>query len=259
MEPDLVVAMDDLHGFATPAGSRLGRPLIVKAVTGSTNDDARSLAAAGAGHGTAVLADQQTAGRGRLGRAWSSPAGENLYLSVIWRAGLGETIPPTMTLAAGVAVSEALDRFTPSPTRVKWPNDVRHRGKKLAGVLTEAMFRGAQPTAVVLGVGVNVRGGSVAPELADIATTLRAVRGSDLSRAEVLGALLSSLDEALSALMNDGFAVIRARLLARCETIGARVSVGGVTGVATDVDDDGALLVRDDEGAVHVVRSGEVR
>lgn len=259
MERDLVVAMDDLHGFAAPAGCRLGRPLVVKAVTGSTNDDARILAAAGAGHGTAVLADQQTAGRGRLGRAWSSPAGDNLYLSVIWRAGLAESIPPTMTLAAGVAVSEALDRFTPTPTRVKWPNDVRHQGKKLAGVLTEAMFRGAQPTAVVLGVGVNVRGESVAPELVDVATSLRIVRGDDLSRAGVLGALLSSLDVTLSALMSGGFAAIRARLLARCETVGARVSVGDVTGVATDIDDDGALLVRDDGGTVHVVRSGEVR
>lgn len=259
MERDRVVAMDDLHGFVSPASCRLGRPLIVKAVTGSTNDDARALAAAGAGHGTAVLADQQTAGRGRLGRSWSSPAGENLYLSIIWRAGLEGLIPPTMTLAAGVAVCEALDRFTSTPAHVKWPNDVRHGGKKLAGVLAEAMFRGAQPTAVVLGVGVNVRGETVAPELADIATSLRMVRGDDLSRAEVLAALLSSLDETLSALLSEGFSVIRSRLLARCETIGARVSVGGVTGVATDIDDDGALRVRDDEGTVHVVRSGEVR
>lgn len=251
--------MDDLAGIAAPGDCRLGRPLVVKDVTGSTNDDAKALAGAGAGHGTAVLADRQTAGRGRLGRSWSSPAGENLYLSIIWRAGLAEAVPPTMTLAAGLAVSEALDRFVPTPTSVKWPNDVRHRGRKLAGVLTEAMFRGAQPTAVVLGVGVNVRGERVAPEIADVATTLRMVSGGDVSRAEVLRAVLASLDETLGALMERGFGAVRGRLLARCETVGARVTVGDVTGVATGVDDDGALLVRGDDGVARAVRAGEVR
>lgn len=251
--------MDDLVGVAAPEGCRLGRPLIVKEVTGSTNDDAKALAAAGAGHGTAVLADRQTAGRGRLGRSWSSPAGENLYLSVIWRAGLAGSIPPTITLAAGLAVSEALDRFVPTPTAVKWPNDVRHGGRKLAGVLTEAMFRGTSPTAVVIGVGVNVRGERVAAEVADVATTLRMVGGADAPRAEVLRAMLAGLDETLTALMEGGFGAIRERLLARCETVGARVCVGELTGLAVGIDDDGALLVRGDDGVTRAARAGEVR
>lgn len=250
--------MDDLARFVAPAGCRLGRPLILKAITGSTNDDARALTAEGAGHGTVVLADQQTAGRGRLGRTWSSPAGENLYLSVIWRLGLEDAIPPALTLAAGLAVSEALDAFTPTPTAVKWPNDVRHRGLKLSGVLTEAVFRGSRPSGVVVGVGVNVRGEVMPDGLADIATSLRRVAGRDVARAEVLGAVLTRLDEALTAVVTGGFATLRGRLLARCETIGARVTVGGVTGVAEGVADDGALRVRDAAGALHEVRSGEV-
>jgi BirA family biotin operon repressor/biotin-[acetyl-CoA-carboxylase] ligase len=251
--------MEDLLAFVPPPACRLGRPLILKALTGSTNDDARALASAGAGHGTVVLADAQTAGRGRLGRSWSSPAGENLYLSIIWRAGLDAVDPPLLALGAGLAVSETLDAFTPTPTAVKWPNDVRHGGKKLAGLLAEAIYRGATPSAVVLGLGVNVRGGAMPDELAGIASSLRIVRGADLDRAAVLRALLQGLDATLGELCAHGFAAIRERLVARCETLGSRVTVGEVTGTAVDLDPTGALMVRDDHGALHAVRAGEVR
>ncbi|MBP6831543.1 MAG: biotin--[acetyl-CoA-carboxylase] ligase [Deltaproteobacteria bacterium] len=251
--------MDDLLGFVSPPGCRLGRPLILKALTGSTNDDARALANAGAGHGTVVLADAQTAGRGRLGRAWSSPAGENLYLSVVWRAGLDAIEPPLLALGAGLAVSEALDGFTPTPTAVKWPNDVRHRGRKLAGLLAEAIYRGTQPSAVILGLGVNVRGAVMPDAIAEIATSLRIVRGDDPGRAAVLSSLLEHLDATLGRLCAEGFVAIRQRLIERCENIGARVSIGEVSGVAIDIDPTGALRVRDDQGVVHAVRAGEIR
>lgn len=251
--------MDDLLGFVSPPGCRLGRPLILKALTGSTNDDARALANAGAGHGTVVLADAQTAGRGRLGRAWSSPAGENLYLSVVWRSGLDAIEPPLLALGAGLAVSEALDAFTPTPTAVKWPNDVRHRGRKLAGLLAEAIYRGTQPGAVILGLGVNVRGAVMPEAIAEIATSLRIVRGDDPGRAAVLSSLLERLDATLGRLCADGFGAIRQRLIERCESIGARVSIGEVSGVAIDIDPTGALRVRDDQGVVHPVRAGEIR
>jgi BirA family biotin operon repressor/biotin-[acetyl-CoA-carboxylase] ligase len=251
--------MRDLEGFALAPGCRLGHPLVLKVLTGSTNDDARALANAGAGHGTAVLADAQTAGRGRLGRTWSSPPGENLYLSIVWRAGLDRVEPPLLALGAGLAVSEALDAFTPTPTVVKWPNDVRHGGRKLAGLLGEAIYRGTQPRAVVLGLGINVRGVEMPSELELIATSLRRVRGADLDRAAVLRAVLERLDATLGALCADGFGAVRRRLLDRCETLGARVTAGGVTGTAIDLDAAGAIVLRDDRGDVHTVRSGELR
>ena len=251
--------MHDLAGFVAPAGCCLGRPLVVKAVTGSTNDDARALAAAGAEHGAVVLADAQTSGRGRLGRSWVSPAGLNLYFSVVWREGLDAIDPPLLALGAGLAVSEALDRFTPTPTTVKWPNDVRHAGRKLAGVLAEAMYRGAHPSAVVIGVGVNVRGAEVPAALAEIATSVRIARGRDVARAEVLDALLERLGATLGELCRDGFVGVRRRLLDRCESVGSRVSIGDVTGVAIDVDPTGALVVRDEQGLLHAVRAGEIR
>jgi len=251
--------MDDLLGFVSPPGCRLGRPLILKSLTGSTNDDARALANAGAGHGTVVLADAQTAGRGRLGRAWSSPAGENLYLSVVWRSGLDAIEPPLLALGAGLAVSEALDGFTPTPTAVKWPNDVRHHGRKLAGLLAEAIYRGTQPSAVILGLGVNVSGAVMPEAIAEIATSLRIVRGDDPGRPAVLSSLLERLDATLGRLCAEGFGAIRQRLIERCENIGARVSIGEVSGVAIDIDPTGALRVRDDQGVVHAVRAGEIR
>ncbi|MDB4929053.1 MAG: birA [Myxococcaceae bacterium] len=252
-------AVRDLEGFVASPGCRLGHPLVLKALTGSTNDDARALAHQGAGHGAAVLADAQTAGRGRLGRTWTSPPGDNLYLSIVWRAGLDRVDPPLLALGAGLAVSEALDEYTPSPTAVKWPNDVRHGGKKLAGLLAEAIYRGTNPSAVVLGLGVNVRGDAMPAELAAIATSLRLVRGADLDRAAVLRSLLDRLDATLGALCADGFGAVRRRLLDRCETIGARVTAGEVTGTAIDLDPTGAIVIRDDRGAVHTVRSGELR
>lgn len=251
--------MDDLHAFVSPPGCRLGRPLVLKALTGSTNDDARALANGGAGHGAVVLADAQTAGRGRLGRAWSSPPGENLYLSIVWRSALGAIDPPLLALGAGLAVSEALDRFTPTPTAVKWPNDVRHGGKKLAGLLAEAIYRGPQASAVILGLGVNVRGLVMPHPIAGVATSLRIVRGEDVDRAVVLAALLERLDATLGQLCADGFDAVRQRLIDRCESIGARVSIGDLSGVAIDLDPTGALVVRDDHGRVHSVRAGEIR
>ena len=251
--------MDDLNAFVSPAGCRLGRPLILKALTGSTNDDARSLASGGAGHGTAVLADAQTAGRGRLGRTWESPAGENLYLSIVWRAGLDAIDPPLLALGAGLAVSEALDVFTPTPTAVKWPNDVRYRGRKLAGLLAEAIYRGSRASAVVLGLGVNVRGTVFPDPIGAIATSLRIVRGEDIGRAVVLKVLLERLDATLGQLCAEGFGAVRQRLIDRCESIGTQVSVGKVTGVGVDLDATGALLIRDDSGTIHPVRAGEIR
>lgn len=251
--------MDDLLGFVSPSGCRLARPLIVKAETGSTNDDARALAGADAPHGTVVLADAQTAGRGRMGRAWSSPAGENLYFSIIWRDGLDGIDPPQLALVAGLAVSEAVDPFLPTPSTVKWPNDVRHGGRKLAGILAEATYRGAHASAVVLGIGVNVRGRAVPEPLAHIATTISLVRGADVDRAAVLAALLVHLDTTLRAFCSFGFGSVRERLIERCDSIGARVAIGDITGVAIDIDGTGALVVRDDHGVAHDVRAGEIR
>lgn len=250
--------MDDLTRFESPC-ARLGRRFELRAETGSTNDDARTLAAQGAPHGTLVVADTQSSGRGRRGRHWSSPPGENLYASFVLRPQIALADAPLLALVAGLAFAEALGAFTAVPVRVKWPNDVRAANRKLAGVLVEGSLRGSELAWVVLGVGVNVRGLEAPPGLESIATSLRMLRGGDdLARADVLAALCARLEARLDAFERDGFSGLHRDLTARCETLGARVTVEGVEGVAESIAADGALCIRTDAGALVPVRVGEV-
>ena len=251
--------MDDLIAFASPARA-LGRTFELRGETASTNDDARALAASGAPHGALVVADAQTAGRGRRGRVWSSPPGDNLYASFVLRPRVRVADAPMLALVAGLAVAEAVEPFAGgAPVRVKWPNDVRASGRKLAGVLVEGSLRGAELVSVILGVGVNVRGLAPPPELAAVATSLRALRGGeDLARADVLAALCLRLEARLDAFERGGLAALHGDLSARCETLGTRVTIDAVTGVAESLGDDGALRVRTDDGALVLVRVGDV-
>lgn len=251
--------MDDLRDFSSPARA-LGRVVELRDETGSTNDDARALAAKGAVHGTLVLADAQTAGRGRRGRHWSSPRGENLYASFVLRPKLRIADAPGMALVAGLAIAEAVEPFARgAAVRVKWPNDVRAGGLKLAGVLVEGSLRGAELAWVVLGLGVNVRGRSVHESLDGVATTLRMLRGGeDLARAEVMAAICDRLESRLEAYEREGFASFHGALTARCETLGTRVTTELASGVAESLSEDGALMVRTDDGALVAVRVGDV-
>lgn len=150
--------MNGAHILASlPAGS-LGRPLRVYTCVGSTNDLARDWAGASAPEGATVLADEQTAGRGRQGRSWSSPAGHGLYLSVILRPPWPADDAPHLALLAGEAVAEALRQGRPTlPLMVKWPNDVLCGGRKICGILVETGLRGARLDYAVIGIGLNVR------------------------------------------------------------------------------------------------------
>lgn len=250
--------MDDLTGFRSPA-RLIGHPAVVKSHTGSTNDDARELAARGAPHGALVVADAQTAGRGRQGRAWISPPGENLYASFVLRPRRPAAACATLSLVVGLAVAEALEAHARGARmQVKWPNDVRVGGRKLAGVLVEGSLRGDEFAWLVVGVGVNVRGERAPAGVEDIATTLRALRGEDIGRGVVLASLCERLEARLGDWERGGFEAVRGVLEARCETLGARVKAEGAEGVAEGIADDGALRVQTDAGAVVLVRAGEV-
>jgi BirA family biotin operon repressor/biotin-[acetyl-CoA-carboxylase] ligase len=237
----------------------LGHPTIVHAVTTSTNDDARALAAKGAAHGTLVVADAQSAGRGRRGRTWSSPAGENLYASFVLRLDLSPSIAPTLALVAGLAVAEAVAPFAGAHTpRVKWPNDVRAAHRKLAGLLVEGSLRGDTLAWVVLGVGINVGGTRAPGGLDDIATTLTMLSGKTVSRAAVLASLCGALEARIDTFARHGFDALRNDVAERCETLGTRVRIDGVEGKAIAIANDGALVLRTDAGATVHVHVGDV-
>lgn len=241
----------------------LGRPHEHFAELASTNDRALAWARAGAPHGAMVSADRQTAGRGRLGRAWASPAAGDLYVSVILRPPQGPALG-ALALAVGAGLREGLARWTPQ-VALKWPNDVLLAGRKVAGVLCEARWVGDLPELVV-GFGVNVGRTLFDPELAARATSLALALPSPPPRAAVLSGLLAALEPILCDFFAGGFAAVRARYEPHCVTLGARVSVEvpGGTGEreparALGLDPDGALLVAPlDGGPARRVESGDV-
>jgi BirA family biotin operon repressor/biotin-[acetyl-CoA-carboxylase] ligase len=229
---------------------------------GSTNDVAKRLAEEGAAHGEVVVAEAQTAGRGRRGRSWSSPARRSVYLSAVLRPDLTPPRAAELTLLASVAVCEAA-RQAGVQASIKWPNDVLAGGRKLAGILTELAADLDQVQWVVLGIGVNVNLAreDFPPELRDVATSLAIERGQRVPRALFAAAMLSALEEWLDRHAAEGFAPVREAWRAMSDTLGrdVRVRTGdrGVEGLAEDIDASGALLVRTPAGIERIL-SGDV-
>jgi len=227
----------------------------------STNDEAGAWARAGAPAGAVVVADEQTRGRGRLGRRWHSPPGASLYFSVVLRPPLPPHRVPPLTLAAGVAVAEALVQFDAAPA-LKWPNDVQLDGKKVAGILTEMSADLDRVHHVVIGIGVNLNVLAFPDELAAIATSLALVVGAPVARAEFAAALCARLEHWYDRFVADGAAPVVAAWKQHARFLGRRVQVSAgrerMEGVAEDLDDDGALKLRLDDGRTLRVVAGEL-
>lgn len=244
-------------------------PVIV-ASTGSTNEDVTALALGGAVEGTCVVADEQTAGRGRLDRTWVSPPGSGLWASVLVRPGdvPGDRLT-WLPLVAGVAVSDALREASSVRAELKWPNDLvaiaaacggSEGPRKLGGILS-ALVPGAkgQDPAVTLGIGINVNMGGM--DLPVKRATSVLLEGGSLDRSALLAELLVALDTRLGQWRN-GEGLVERDYRARCATIGRLVDVelpGGakVSGVVSGIDDDGHLLVTDGESTTRVT-AGDV-
>lgn len=246
----------------------LGDPCQYVPVTGSTMDVAATAALEGAPEGWLVVAGTQTAGRGRRGHTWASPEGAGLYASLILRPRttrhVGETAAPAslLTLAAGVAVADGIETATGLSPTLKWPNDV-FCGRKVAGVLAEAHGIGAGTQAVVLGLGINIRDGALPPGLRDIATSLEAAAGRTIDPGQILSEVLSALAEQYAAISDGRAAGMLAawrRRAAPCFGRAVEWDEAGERrhGEASDVSEDGALLVRTSSGTARVV-AGEVR
>jgi BirA family biotin operon repressor/biotin-[acetyl-CoA-carboxylase] ligase len=256
-------------------GCRLGKPVHLLAETGSTNDDAKAGAREGAPHGALWLAETQSRGRGRQGRTWISPPGENLLFSVLLRIACAPARVPSLSLVCGLAVRDAVAKALGDDARVlvKWPNDVVVRGRdgsvrKIAGILVESALAGGKVEHIVVGIGLNVHTRDFPAELEAIATSV--VRegaggreGPKLpDRAEILADVLAALDHDLEHVAQRGLGLVHGRLTAHDALAGSEVESddGGVSGVACGIDPDGRLLVRRaTDGRVTKVASGEVR
>lgn len=230
----------------------------------STNDLAAARGRAGAPEGLVIAADRQSGGRGRMGRSWHSPAGENLYLSVLLRPARPPAEIPPLTLLAGVAVARAAARAGVRP-RLKWPNDVQleedGEPRKLAGILTEMVSEGERIGHVVVGIGLNVNALTFPDDLAARATSLRRALGTRQDRTALLAELLAAFELLYDEFRAEGPGPAVAAWQ-EFAALGARWRVSGagrpLEGVALGVDPDGALRLRDDAGRVHRVLSGEV-
>lgn len=230
--------------------------------TTSTNDEAKRGAKEGAAHLTVWTAESQTSGRGRQGRAWSSPRGENLLFSVLLRIACLPARVPLVALVAGLAVRDAVAKLLPpsraDDVKVKWPNDVLVSGKKIAGILVESSIQGTKVDHIVVGIGVNVLTRSFPDELASIATSVSLEGRGDADRDALLEAIVENLDHDVEHVVHKGLGLIHARLERADYLRGKELDLEG-GGRAEGIDEDGRLMVRKPDGILTRVSSGEVR
>jgi BirA family biotin operon repressor/biotin-[acetyl-CoA-carboxylase] ligase len=222
----------------------------------STNDEVRELARAGAPEGLVVLAERQTAGRGRRGAAWFSPFGQALTFSVLLRPAQPKALWPRLALATGLAVAEALETLGVQPG-IKWPNDVWIGKRKVAGILVEAGSDFA-----VIGIGLNVNNTEFPNEVVEIATSLRIETTQEISRSEVLSAIIRRLS-ARSRQIGTDFSEVVSAVQERCVLTGQQISLttanGPMIGSAEGIAPGGELLIRTKSGLEKVLQADDVR
>ena len=241
-------------------------PVHVVAVTSSTNDEVRRLAAGAAPEGTVVVAEEQTAGRGRLGAAWHSPAGSGLYLSVLFRPAGSAPDATRFTLASAVAACEAARGVGAEDVAIKWPNDLLWRGRKVAGTLAELRTTGTTVVDLVVGTGFNVaqEEGDFPPALAGSAASLAMATGREVERERLFALYVAALLDRARQLRAGEWDAVRARWSALAlAPNGGRVRVLPGRGappfeaVTEGIDASGALRVRDDRGTARRLSLGE--
>jgi BirA family biotin operon repressor/biotin-[acetyl-CoA-carboxylase] ligase len=246
--------------------TRVGRQLVCLPKTASTNADAFHLAEAGAEEGTTVIADAQSGGKGRRGRIWSSPAGVNLYCSIVLRPAILPHEAPQLTFLSAVAVARAIEQTTALKPEIKWPNDVLINGQKVAGLLNEMSAETDGINFVILGIGVNLNM-TPAQFPADVrtpATSLLIEMGRAINRSQFAARMLGELDLLYTEFLCLGFGPVRDEWQLRCNANGREVVVSEadgetVRGMFHGIDGDGALLVRSPDGMVDRILSGDVR
>ena len=227
----------------------------------STNTVLKEFARKGTPHGSVCLCECQTGGRGRLGRAWSSPEGMGIWCSVLLRPKLPAENAPLITFCAALAMTQAVRAECGLDARIKWPNDVILEGRKLCGVLLEMGFDAQGGMFVIVGTGLNVRSGAYPPELRERAIALDEVC-TPPARSQLIAAYLNALEEAVDAVERGMLSGITKPYHESSCTLGREVQVIGTqetfTGVAVDIDESGALLVRTAAGEVQRVLAADV-
>ncbi len=258
-ENDFLSEQSIIPGLRT---KEIGRKIDVFKTIDSTNSFAKNLAQLGAVHGTTVISEVQTQGRGRMGRSFYSPLGMGIYMSVIIRPKLSVEHSLLITSCAAVAVAEAIEKTSGIDCKIKWVNDIYCGSKKLCGILTEASVdveQGGLEYAIV-GMGINVQNVTFPKNVADIATSIKLETGETISRSIIAAEVLNCLEEKLSTITDKSFINEYRR---RSNVIGKRIEVTqgetASTVVCTGIDEYGRLLVRTSTGEEKALSSGTVR
>lgn len=240
-----------------------GQEIVCFTETDSTNVRARKLGENGAAHGTLVVAEQQTAGRGRRGRGWESPAGSSIYMSLLLRPEFLPNKAPMLTIVMAYSVATALREQTGLDFRIKWPNDIVLNGKKVVGILTEMSTEIEYINHVVIGVGINVNTEAFPEEICATATSIRRESGKIWRRAELIAAILRQFEvqyerfvkEEDLAYLREAYDAVLVNCNREVRILGEK---DGYRAVALGIDDQGELLVRKEDGTVTSVYAGEV-
>jgi BirA family biotin operon repressor/biotin-[acetyl-CoA-carboxylase] ligase len=257
--PDLLMPEEI---WSTTHLSFIGGTIYYSTTLDSTNEQAKRLAGEGAPHGTLILAEEQQKGRGRMGRDWISPKSGGIWLSIILRPNMAPYEAPKLTILSAVAVAEAIRKKTGLAAQIKWPNDILINGKKVCGILTELNTEIDVINHVVIGVGINVNNLAFPKDLKQKAASLKQIKSEHIDRTIILAGFLESFETLYQTAMNDGFEGIFQKWRSLCCNLGKHVNIIGraesFNGIALDINNDGALLVRTQDGKVVQVISGDV-
>ena len=252
--------------FADELSYALGTKIVGKSIVSydeidSTNDAVTQLGEKGAAEGTAVFAEFQKKGRGRLGRSWVSPKGRNILFSVLLRPSIPPQDTAKITLLAAISIVRTIEQMTGVKAGIKWPNDIYHEGKKLAGILTEMSAEPDRVKFVTVGIGIDIN--SKAPELPDHSTSVSEMAGHAVSRLEFARALLKQLDRDYGRFKAGKFEELARDWEELSVTSGRRVEATvlnrKIQGTAMGIDAEGALVIRSDTGMQERVLAGDIR
>ncbi|HEV2500525.1 MAG TPA: biotin--[acetyl-CoA-carboxylase] ligase [Terriglobia bacterium] len=241
----------------------MGRKIIHYFLVGSTNTLALRMASDGAPHGTVVVAEEQSAGRGRFGRTWHSEKSAGIYASIILRPPLAPSAAPILTLMAGLAVHRATADITGLAPDIRWPNDLLLSGKKIGGILTEMNAELDRVHAIVVGIGLNVNHQEMPDEIRPVATSMRIAGGKVYSRVQLLAGVLRQLQNFYRILLGQGSGVIaraweQESTFARGKRVRVKTDDGESLAITDGLESNGALRLKFDDGRTVALVSGEV-
>ncbi|TAA66045.1 biotin--[acetyl-CoA-carboxylase] ligase [Planococcus salinarum] len=244
--------------------ARYGKTMEYVSSCESTQIIAHQLAQQGVPDGTTVLAEEQTAGRGRMARKWDSVHGKGIWMSVILRPDVPIQRAPQFTLIAAVAVVRAIEEVTGLNADIKWPNDILLNGKKCTGILTELQSDADGIQALIIGIGLNANQGPAdfSEEVKGIATSLKMEKGNSVSRQELVRAILYYLEQYSAIYIEEGFGALKLMWEGYSTTIGrtvrARMAKETIEGVAESITDEGVLQIRTKDGKLHGIYSADI-